>query len=70
VDLRCRRDLSRPSQFFRVCRDRDAAVCRFGVVQEEIGVCYPRTGRQFLNDGTLEREVFVRVQAAATKSGR
>ena len=52
-----------------VCRDRDAALRRFGVVQDEIGVCYTRTGRRFFNDGVLEKEFFGRVQAAVTKSG-
>ena len=39
-----------------VCRDRDAALRRFGVTQDEIGVCYTRTGRRFFNDRVLERE--------------
>ena len=52
-----------------VCRDRDAALRRFGVVQDEIGVCYTRTGRRFFNDGALEREFLGRIQAAVTKSG-
>src|SRR5207248_4077430 len=52
-----------------VCRDRDAALRRFGVVQDEIGVCYTRTGRRFFNDGALEKEFLGRVQAAVTKSG-
>jgi protein phosphatase len=52
-----------------VCRDRDAALRRFGVTQDEIGVCYTRTGRRFFNDGALEKEFLGRVQAAVTKSG-
>jgi protein phosphatase len=52
-----------------VCRDRNAALRRFGVVQDEIGVCYTRTGRRFFNDGSLEREFLGRIQAAVTKSG-
>jgi protein phosphatase len=52
-----------------VCRDRDAALLRFGVVQDEIGVCYTRTGRRFFNDSALEKEFLGRVQAAVTKSG-
>jgi protein phosphatase len=36
-----------------VCRDRDVALRRFGVVQDEIGVCTTRTGRRFFNDGVL-----------------
>ncbi|MGA8441029.1 MAG: polynucleotide kinase-phosphatase [Candidatus Sulfotelmatobacter sp.] len=52
-----------------VCRDRDAALHRFGVEQDEIGVCYTRTGRRFFNERALEREFLGRIQAAATKSG-
>ena len=51
-----------------VCRDRDAAVRRFGVTQDEIGICYTRTGRRFFNDRALEREFLSRIQMAATKS--
>jgi protein phosphatase len=52
-----------------VCRDRDVALRRFGVVQDEIGVCYTRTGRRFYNDSALEKEFLGRVQGAVTKSG-
>ena len=52
-----------------VCRDRGAALRRFGVVQDEIGVCYTRTGRRFFNDSALEKEFLARVQAGVTKSG-
>jgi protein phosphatase len=52
-----------------VCRDRDAALRRFGIEQDEIGVCYTRTGRRFFNERGLEREFLGRIQAAATKSG-
>jgi protein phosphatase len=52
-----------------VCRDRNAAFRRFGVEQDEIGVCYTRTGRRFFNERALEREFLGRIQAAATKSG-
>ena len=52
-----------------VCRDRDAALRRFGVTQDEIGVCYTRTGRRFFNDAALEREFLRRIQTAATESG-
>src|SRR6267142_1674583 len=52
-----------------VCRDRDAALRRFGVVQDEIGVCTTRTGRRFFSDGALEKDFLSRVQAAVTKSG-
>jgi protein phosphatase len=52
-----------------VCRDRDAALRRFGVEQDEIGVCYTRTGRRFFNERTLEREFLSRVQTAVSASG-
>jgi len=52
-----------------VCRDREAALRRFGVTQDEIGICYTRTGRRFFNDNALEKEFLSRIQTAATKSG-
>jgi protein phosphatase len=52
-----------------VCRDRDAVLRRFGVVQDEIGACYTRTGRRFFNDSALEKQFLGRVQAAVTQSG-
>ena len=39
-----------------VCRAQDAIRKRFGVAEDEIGVCYTRTGRRFLSDSNLERE--------------
>ena len=51
-----------------ICRDRDAAMRRFGVRQDEIGICYTRTGRRFFNDSAPENEFLSRIQAAATKS--
>jgi protein phosphatase len=52
-----------------VCKDRDATLERFGVTQDEIGVCYTRTGRRFFNDAALEKEFLCRVQSAVAKSG-
>lgn len=52
-----------------VCRDQNAAQRRFGITQEEIGVCYTRTGRRFFNDRALEKEFLSRVQMAVSKSG-
>ena len=37
--------------------------------EDEIGVCYTRTGRRFFNDRNLETRFLGRVQSAATKSG-
>jgi len=51
-----------------ICRDREVARRRFGVAQDEIGLCYTRTGRRFFNDSVLEKEFLDRVQAAANKS--
>jgi polynucleotide kinase-phosphatase len=52
-----------------VCRDRAAALRRFGVTQDEIGVCYTRTGRRFFGDDALEREFLMRVQESVAKAG-
>jgi len=52
-----------------VCRDRDSALRRFGVTQDEIGVCYTRTGRRFFSDSVLEKEFLCRIQSAVAKSG-
>jgi protein phosphatase len=52
-----------------ICRDRQAALRRFGVLQDEIGVCHTRTGRRFFNDRALEKEFLGRMQAAVSKSG-
>ena len=52
-----------------VCRDRDAARKRFGVAEEEAGMCYTRTGRRFFADSSLEREFLDRVRAAADRAG-
>jgi protein phosphatase len=52
-----------------ICRNRESALRRFGVTQDETGVCYTRTGRRFFNDTTLEAEFLSRVREAVTKSG-
>ena len=52
-----------------VCRDLDAARKRFGVAEEEAGMCYTRTGRRFFTDPNLEREFLDRVRAAADRAG-
>lgn len=49
-----------------VCRDEQAAVKRFGVEGEGIGVCYTRTGRNFFNDPVLEKEFLARVNQCLT----
>ena len=52
-----------------VCRDTDAAVRRFGVVDEGMGICYTRTGRRFFNDRELEDAFLNRVRTAVEKVG-
>ena len=52
-----------------VCRDHDTALRRFGVTQDEVGICYTRTGRRFFNDIALEKEFLLRIQAAVSNSG-
>lgn len=51
-----------------VCRDRDAATRRFGITEDEIGVCYTRTGRRFFNETPLERQFLDRIRQAAEKA--
>ena len=52
-----------------ICKDEEIAKKRFGVVNEGIGVCYTRTGRNFFNDAEIEKEFLDRVNKALTKSG-
>jgi protein phosphatase len=47
-----------------VCRDANAARERFGVLEEEAGICYTRTGRRFFENSALEREFLAVVRAA------
>jgi len=47
-----------------VCRDRDAARRRFGVVEDIAGICYTRTGRRFFENRALEIEFISRMQQA------
>jgi len=52
-----------------ICKDEEVAQKRFGVINEGIGVCYTRTGRNFFNDTAIEKEFLDRVNKALTKSG-
>ncbi len=52
-----------------LCQDEDAALRRFGVAGQGIGVCYTRTGRPFFQDAELERALLDRLASAATASG-
>jgi len=51
-----------------ICRNEETALKRFGVDNEGIGVCYTRTGRNFFNDKTIEKEFLYRVNKALTNS--
>ena len=51
-----------------VCKDSESATKRFGVMNEGVGICYTRTGRNFFNDSNIEKEFIDRVNQALTKS--
>jgi len=52
-----------------VCRDEEAAQRRFGVVGEGPGVCLTRTGRRFIEDAVLERDLLSAVTDALGQTG-
>ena len=52
-----------------VCRDTDTARTRFGVVEDESGVCYTRTGRRFCNDMDLEHQLLDNVRKTLDRTG-
>ena len=52
-----------------VCKSKDVARERFGILEDEEGVCYTRTGRRFFEDVALERELLATVQGALDRSG-
>jgi protein phosphatase len=52
-----------------VCRNREAARERFGIVDDEDGICYTRTGRRFFENAALERELLAAVRGALDRSG-
>ena len=52
-----------------VCRDEAAARERFGVMEDEFGIVYTRTGRRFFSDTNLERQFLERLRASLTASG-
>jgi protein phosphatase len=52
-----------------VCRSKNVARERFGILEEEEGVCYTRTGRRFFEDLALERELLATVHGALERSG-
>lgn len=52
-----------------VCRDAGVARKRFGVVEDEDGIVYTRTGRRFFDDPGLERALLDRIRRAADHAG-
>jgi len=52
-----------------VCRDETSARERFGVMEDEFGIVYTRTGRRFFNDTDLERRFLERLRASLTAAG-
>jgi protein phosphatase len=52
-----------------VCRDAGVARRRFGILEEESGICYTRTGRRFFEDLALEAQVLDRLRAACDAAG-
>lgn len=51
-----------------ICKDEETAKERFGIINEGIGKCYTRTGRNFFNDPALEQQFLERVNLALKKS--
>jgi len=52
-----------------VCRSKEAALERFGVVGGETGIVYTRTGRRFFTDPQLETDFLARMRTAMDSSG-
>ncbi len=52
-----------------VCKSKDVARERFGILEDEEGVCFTRTGRRFFEDVALERALLATVQGALDRSG-
>jgi polynucleotide kinase-phosphatase len=52
-----------------VCKNEDTARTRFGVLEEGIGICYTRTGRQFFNDPKTEKEFLKHVANTVKTAG-
>ncbi len=52
-----------------VCRSEKAALKRFGIDNEGLGICYTRTGRAFFNDAELGTAFINRVAECLEKTG-
>src|SRR5262249_26787317 len=51
-----------------VCRDEQAARERFGILEDEAGIVYTRTGRRFFAEPALERQFLDRLRTALDAS--
>jgi protein phosphatase len=51
-----------------ICKDEGAAIARFGIENEGLGICYTRTGRNFFNDSEIEKEFINRVNQCLTQT--
>ncbi|MBX3119404.1 MAG: polynucleotide kinase-phosphatase [Fimbriimonadaceae bacterium] len=51
-----------------VCRDAEAAKRRFGILEEESGIVYTRTGRRFFDDLAMEAALLSEIREAANKT--
>lgn len=52
-----------------LCRTADAARARFGVIGEETGAIWTRTGRAFFNDTAMTEALLARLRAAVDRAG-
>jgi protein phosphatase len=52
-----------------VCRNEEVALERFGILQNELGIIYTRTGRRFFDDLEIERALLEIVRDALSHSG-
>ena len=52
-----------------VCRSAEAARERFGILEDEDGICYTRTGRRFFDNAALERALLANVREVLDRSG-
>ncbi|MEO6848153.1 MAG: polynucleotide kinase-phosphatase [Chthoniobacterales bacterium] len=52
-----------------ICKDEEAAIKRFGIKDEGIGIVYTRTGRRFFDDRVLEQEFLSRLHDQISKAG-
>jgi protein phosphatase len=52
-----------------ICKDERVARERFGVIENELGIIYTRTGRRFFNETAVEVGILDRLREAMTSSG-